>query len=119
MKKVLDQVIRNKKRLCVTRENQLLLYIRGEVGVGKSCMIYMLEIGFILLDKRNELMLSAPTRCAAEDIRRSTVHIALSISIYNVKSLSTNVSAIWTHQFILMIDELNIIPLGLLATMNK
>ncbi|WP_375449089.1 AAA family ATPase [uncultured Nostoc sp.] len=116
---VLDHVIRNKGRLCVTREDQLLLYVRGEGGVGKSRVIHALEMGFTLLDRRNELMLSAPTGYAAEGIGGSTVHTALSISTRNIKSSSTNVSAIWTHQFLLIIDELSIIPLGLLATMDK
>lgn len=116
---VLDHVIQNKGRLCVTREDQLLLYARGEGGVRKSHMIHALEMGFTLLDRRNELILSALTGCAAEDIRGSTMHTALSISTRNVKNSSTNVSAIWTHRSSLIIDELSMIPLGLLAIMDK
>lgn len=86
MKEILDYIIRNKSRLCVTKENQLLLYIEEERGVRKSCVIYVLEMDFILLDRKNQLMLSAPTRCAAEDKIGSTVHITLSISTYKVKS---------------------------------
>lgn len=82
-------------------------------------MIHALEMGFTLLDKRNELMLSVLMGCAAEGIRESMVHIALSISTCNVKSSSTNVNAIWTHRSSLIIDELSIILLGLLAIMDK
>lgn len=82
-------------------------------------MIYVLEMGFTLLDKRNELILSTSTGCAAKGIGESTVYTALSISTCNVKSLSTNVSTIWTHSFSFIIDELSMIPLGLLATMDK
>ena len=57
-------------------------------------MIHVLEIGFTLLDRRNELMLSALMGCVAEGIEGSTVHTVLSISTYNIKSLSTNMSAI-------------------------
>ena len=96
-----------------------MLYVRGEGGAKKSYVIHALKMGITLLDKRNELMFSAPTGYAAEGIRGSTVHIALSISTHNVKSLSTNVSAIWTHWSSLIIDKLNMIPLGLLATMDK
>lgn len=49
---------------------------------------------YILLDKRNKSMLLVSTQYIAEDIRRNTVYIALSISICNVKSLFTNINAI-------------------------
>ncbi len=32
---IFDHVIRNKSRLCVIREDQLLLYVRGEGGLEK------------------------------------------------------------------------------------
>lgn len=82
-------------------------------------MIYALEMGFTLLDKRNELMLLAPTGYAAEGIRRSTVHTTLSISTRKVKRSYTNVSRIWTQQFLLIIDEVSMILFGLLAIMDK
>lgn len=106
-------------RLCITRKDQLLLYVRREEYVAKSCVIHALKIEFTLLDKRNELMFLVPTGYAAEDIRRRTVYIAVSISTCNVKSLSTNVNAIWTHQSSLIIDVLSMIPLGLLAIIDK
>lgn len=50
-----------------------------------------------MLNRRNKSMFLIPTGCVAEDIKVSIVHIALSISIYKVKSLYTNVNRIWTH----------------------
>lgn len=82
-------------------------------------MIHALKMGFTLLDRRNERMLSATTECAAESIGESMVHTALSMSTRNVKSLSTNMSVIWTHRSPLIIDEPSIIFLELLATINK
>lgn len=94
LKGVLDHVIQNKGRLCITRKDQFLLYIRGEKGVEKSHVIYALEIGFTLLDKKNELMLSTSMKNIAEDIRKSMMHIILNISTCNLKILSINVSGI-------------------------
>ncbi len=119
MEGVFDHLIENKDRLCVTREDQLLLYVRGERGVGKSRVIHALEMGFTLLNRRNELMISAPTKCAAGGIRGSMVHTALKISTHKTKSLCTNVSGIWTHRSSLIIDELSVIQLELLAKMDK
>lgn len=81
-------------RLCITRGDQLLLYIKRGKGVKKCRVIYALEITFILLDKNNEPMLSASTGCAVEGIGGNTVLTAFSISTCNIKSLSTNMSRI-------------------------
>lgn len=94
VKGILDHVIKNKGRLCITRENQLLLYVRGERDMRKSRVINVLEMGFALLDTRNELVLSAPTGCAAESIGGSIIHTALSINTRKIKSLSINISGI-------------------------
>ncbi len=94
---IFDYVIRNIGRLYVIREDQLLLYVRGEGGVGKIRVIHVLEIGFTLLNRRNELMISAPTRYTAEGIRGSIVHTAFNISTDKAKSLCTNVNGICTY----------------------
>lgn len=82
-------------------------------------MIYVLEMGFTLLGKRNKLMLSASTGCVAKSIGRSKVYTALSINTYKSKSLYTNMSKILTQQSLFIIDELNMIHLKLLAIIDK
>lgn len=94
MKVVFHYLIRNKGRLCVIREDQLLLYVREEEKVEKSCIIHILEIGFTFLNKKNELIVIVATRCAAKSIRGSIMHIALNINTYKARSSHTNVSGI-------------------------
>lgn len=93
--------------------------MRREGRVGKSCVIYALEMGFTLLNKRNGLIISTAIGCVAEDIRRSTMHTALSISTYKTKNLYTNISGIWTHWSLLIINKLSMIQLELFAKMDK
>ena len=118
IERVLDHIIQIQGRFCVTREDQLLLYIRREEGVGKSYVIHALGMGFTLLDRRNGLMLAALTRCAAKSIKGGTVHTALSISTCKAKSSCTNISGIGTHQSLLIINKLSMIHPRLFATMN-
>lgn len=66
----------------------------GEEAVRKSRVIYVLEMGFTLLNKRNKLIISALIRYAAEGIEGSTVNSALSINTYKTKSSYINVSGI-------------------------
>ena len=61
LKGIFDYVIRNESRLCVTREDQLLPYMKGEGEVGKSYIIHLLEISFTLLNKKNEFLILVPT----------------------------------------------------------
>ncbi len=97
MKGIFDHVIRNKDRLCITRKDQVLLYVRGEEGVRKSHVIHVLEIGSTLLNRRNELMISVPTGCVTKSIGGSMMYTALSISTCRAKSSYIIVSGIWTH----------------------
>lgn len=80
-----------------------------EKKVGKSCVIHLLEMSFTLLNRKNTLIISTPTRFATEGIRRSTVYSVLSLRTCKTKSSSINVSGILTHQFLLIINKLSTI----------
>lgn len=82
-------------------------------------MINTLEMGFALLDRKNELVLSAPTGCVAKGIGGSTVYTALSINTCKIKSLSTNISGILIPHSLFIVNELSIIHLRRLALMDK
>lgn len=94
IKDIFNCVIQNKGQLCITREDQLLLYVKREIKVVKSRKIYKLEIGFILLNKRNEPMIFVLIKYAVKGIRKIIVHTALSINICKIKRLYNNVSGI-------------------------
>lgn len=53
-------------------------------------------MSFILLNRRNKLIFSAPIECAAKSIRKTTVYTTLNINIYKAKSLYINMSGIKT-----------------------
>lgn len=93
---VLDYVIRKKEKLCITRKDQLLLYIWKQRDIGKSCVIYILKMSFTLLDKKNELILLALTGYIIKAIRRNMMYTVLSISTCKAKSLCIYVSRIVT-----------------------
>lgn len=60
-------MIWNKDKVCIIKKNQLPLYVRREKRIGKSCVIYILEMGFTLLNKKNEHIILALTECAVEN----------------------------------------------------
>lgn len=51
-------------------------------------------MGFILLNRRNKLIILVPIRYTAADIRGNIVYIAFKIKTCKIKSLYTDVSRI-------------------------
>ena len=103
---------------CVDLSDQMLLYVRGAGRVGKSQVIKAIEIGFFLLQQRDELLITAPTGAAASGIGRSTVHAAMEIKIPGRISAAPN-SNVWTRRTSLVVDEVSMISLKLLASMDS
>ncbi|KZT58631.1 hypothetical protein CALCODRAFT_414477, partial [Calocera cornea HHB12733] len=60
--------------LSAAHHKQLLLYIGGSAGTGKSHVIRSIEVLFSKLGIRSSLLLSAPTGAAAVVIGGYTIH---------------------------------------------
>lgn len=54
IKEILDHAIRNKGKMYLDSNQQLLIYVRSKSGVGKSKIVKVIEMGFTLLSKRNK-----------------------------------------------------------------
>ena len=80
VKKVLDHAIAGKGQPCIRRKDQLFLYIKGKDKVCKSWVIKALQLGYLMLERSQELAIIAPTRAAANNISGSTIYTALSIN---------------------------------------
>ena len=81
---------------CDQIEDQLLLYICGNGGVGKNKVIYVIELGCILLLRNSDLVITAPTGTKADNIGGSTIHISLDIDVRNRHEKSNTISNLWT-----------------------
>ena len=116
---VMHHVINSKdKPPCVDLDSQMLLYIRGAGGVGKSRVIKAIEMGFLLLQRKEELLIAAPTGAAASGIGGSTVHAAMGIKIPG-RNIAASNSNLWTRRTSLIIDEVSMISLKLLSSMDS
>lgn len=79
-------MIQSKGSLCIVREDQLLIYVRGKKKVRKSCIIHILEVGFTLLNRKNNFMISALTEYAAKGIGGTIMYITLIINTCKARS---------------------------------
>ncbi len=104
---------------CDWIEDQLLLYIRGQGGVGKSRVVYAIEMEYTLLSQNSDLVITAPTNTVADNIGGSTIHTSLAISVRDRHGKSNIISNLWIARYIMIVDEISIIELEMLSKMGK
>ncbi len=117
IEKVLNYAIRNEKNQCHLRNDQLLLYVRGERRVGKSRIVKSIYLGFSFLKRQKALLIAALTRAATANIGGATIHGALSIDDCIQKQQRLAIGP-WQNHLALILDEISIVSLKLLLTVD-
>ncbi len=117
VEEVLNHAIRNEGNQCHLRSDQLLLYVRGERGVGKNRIVKVIHLGLSFLKKRKELLIVAPTGAAAAHIGGATIHGALSIDDCIQKQQRLAKSS-WQNRLALILDEISMVSLKLLSIVD-
>jgi len=108
-----------------SKREQMLLYVGGEGGVGKSQVIKGIVAGLDLISRKDEVILLAPTGAAADHIGGNTIHTTLGIGIGNNPkkkqnpSVSPRVKNLWSNKTIMIIDEVSMVDLSMLNTINN
>ena len=104
-----------------SKRDQILLYVGGEGGVGKSQIIKGIIAGMDLIFRKDEVILMAPTGSAADNIGGNTYHTALGISIGKTQKMTvgSRVRKLWSRKTIMIIDEVSMMDLGMLSTINS
>lgn len=96
----------------------MLIYIRGEEGVGKSKVVNIIEMDFSLLSRRKEFVISLPTGSIANDIDGGTLHTTLGINTGAEKNYQYKINAQSLNRFCLIIDKVSMIDLELLISVD-
>ena len=78
-----------------SKRNQLLMYVGGEAGFGKSRIVKAIMMALSLLQRQAEIVLMAPTRLAADNIDGNTYHTTLGI----ICLLGTNPITVLRNEF--------------------
>lgn len=92
VKVILNYTIRNKGKIYLELNQQLLINVRGKDGIGKSEVVKTIKMGFILLSRKNELVISAPIDSVANGIGGYIVHIAIEVNIWIEKNYKVKVN---------------------------
>jgi hypothetical protein len=104
-----------------SKRDQMLLYVGGEGGTGKSQVIKAIVAGMDLIVRKHEVILMAPTGAAADNISGNTYHASLGISIAKIQkpTVSARVRKLWSRKTIIIIDEVSMLDLTSLSMINN
>lgn len=97
------------QHLCGKQNDQLLMYVGGVGGTGKSHLIKAVVLLFERLGRREELMLGAPTGIAAVLIGGSTLHSIVMVTPNGESSNLVGLGEIWKGVRYLIIDEISMV----------
>lgn len=89
----MDHNIKNKGKMFLNLDQQLLVYIRIEKGIAKSRVVNAIWPDFFLLGNRKELVISTPIGFAVNSICGSIMHTALGIINKIEKNYQCKISA--------------------------
>lgn len=76
----MDHAIKNKGKIYLNSDQELLIYIYVEGKVGKNKVVKAIEIGFTVFDKKNELVIFALTSSTANGISENIIHTTLEVN---------------------------------------
>ena len=108
---------------------QLIMYISGIGGTGKSHLIHSILLFFERLGRRNEILVGAPTGCAARLIGGNTLHSLAQISSKkggktegdrrSHKTDKSSLMSTWKNVKYLIIDEVSMLGALLMSKLSQ
>jgi len=101
--------------------HQLLLYVGGSGGVGKSWLIQAFDKLFLRMEDQLSLCITASTGSAAANINGRTIHSAVGLTIKGVcsKLIEDGLKRRWKEAKMLVLDELSMVSGRLFHTVSK
>ena len=107
--------------LAVEKDDQFLLYVAGEGGTGESWVIKAVRLGMKLLEREQEVLVTAPTGNAAKHVKGSTIHTGLNVAVrrQRKRGASQRVRSLWANKTVLIIDEISMVSSKLMDSIDK
>ncbi len=100
-------------------DEQLLMYMAGVGGTGKTHVVKSILRLFALLGRSNEILVGAPTGAAALNIGGYTVHSLMMLPSKKTKTLLKNLRSVWASVKYFIIDEVSMIGVKFLAEVSR
>ena len=112
---LLDRIL--KPLLIQTVDDQLLLYLSSVGGSGKTYLIKAFIFRLSILEKQDNILLTASTGAAATNINSSTYHSAL--ALYRNQLVGEATKSRLHYKKIFIVDEVSMISFKTLIQLDK
>ena len=99
-----------------TTKDQFLLYLGGVGGVGKTYLIKAFLFGLSIVQKQEDVLLTASTGAAAANVGGSTYHSAL--ALYGNQPVRPATKLRLAHKKIFIVDEVSMVGLEALVQLD-
>jgi hypothetical protein len=99
--------------------DQFLLYLGGIGGVGKTHLIKALMFGLSIIQKHDDVLLTASTGAAAANISGATYHSALGFGKNGNQPVRQATRSRLSHKKIFILDEISMVSLENLVQINE
>ena len=99
--------------------DQFLLYLGGIGGVGKTHLIKALMFGLSIIQKHDDVLLTASTGAAAANINGATYHSALGYGKNGNQPVRQATRSRLSHKKIFILDEISMVSLENLVQINE
>jgi hypothetical protein len=99
-----------------TSKDQFLLYLGGVGGVGKTYLIKAFLFGLSIIEKQEDIILTASTGAAAANIGGSTYHSAL--GLFGNQPVRPGTKLRLAHKAIFIVDEVSMVGLEALVQLD-
>ena len=99
--------------------DQFLLYLGGIGGVGKTHLIKALMFGLSIIQKHDDVLLTASTGAAAANIGGATYHSALGYGKNASQPVRQATRSRLSHKKIFILDEISMVSLEDLVQINE
>ncbi len=100
-------------------QDQLLMYIGGMGGTGKTYVIHAILRVFELLGRRNEVLVAAPTGAAAILVGGHTIHALTFLPDGKKRKDLSELVAVWKHVRYLICDEISMVGALFMCQVSK
>ena len=91
--------------------DQFFLYLGGVGGVGKTYLIKALMFGLSIMQKHDDVLLTASTGAAAANVNSATYHSALGFGNNRNQPVRQATRSRLSHKKIFILDEISIVSL--------
>lgn len=121
VRKVMHHTMYNQATPRPKQSDQLFLIIKSKSGISKNQVIKTIYQAYDVVDKVDQIFITAPTEGKANNISKSTLQTTLEIDTQKTKESikeQQKLEKLWHNKTTIIVDKMSIVSLDFIATID-